>query len=454
LDLLLRELTATLKSALLERSTLPGAGNEPLDVYLGVPANANSNQRFLTVEAFREGGFGVLALLNEPSAASIEFSHRNRIASRSDHESYLLVYDLGGGTFDVSLVLMSAHTHTVLGTEGISNLGGDDFDEILADMALERLAKKKRSAPASRDELTQSELFRLLQECRRTKESLNPNSRRVVIDLEGVREGFGEIAVPAADFYERCRPLIDETLQATETLLATHGFQDGLLHTDGTTTRVLEAVYVAGGGSELPLVPRGLRERFGRRVRRSAHARSTTAIGLAIQADSSAGYVVRERFTRFFGVWREADSGRHIAFDSIFPKETPLPGPKETPLLIQRQYCPVHDIGHFRFLECSQLSHDGQPTGDITVWDEIRFPFDPRLRDQGDLDQIKVGHSAQASEQQIEEAYTCDAGGSLAVTITNHTEGYRRRYQLGRWSDHKGLITPGRRSARKKRKAK
>src|SRR5215471_8305276 len=71
---------------------------ENLEVMLGVPANANSNQRFLTVEGFRRAGFSVLGLLNEPSAASIEFGHRHQITGR------VLVYDLGGGTFDASLV--------------------------------------------------------------------------------------------------------------------------------------------------------------------------------------------------------------------------------------------------------------------------------------------------------------------------------------------------------------
>ena len=68
----------------------------PLEVMLGVPANANSNQRFLTVEAFRRAGFQVLGLLNEPSAAAIEFGHSQKLDGR------LLVYDLGGGTFDAS----------------------------------------------------------------------------------------------------------------------------------------------------------------------------------------------------------------------------------------------------------------------------------------------------------------------------------------------------------------
>ena len=73
-----------------------------------MPANANSNQRFLTVEAFRRAGFSVLGLLNEPSAASIEFGHRQKTSGR------IVVYDLGGGTFDVSLVELDARNHTVM----------------------------------------------------------------------------------------------------------------------------------------------------------------------------------------------------------------------------------------------------------------------------------------------------------------------------------------------------
>src|SRR5204863_1529460 len=102
----------------------------PLEAMLGVPANANSNQRFLTVDAFRRAGFSVLGLLNEPSAASIEFGHRQRVTGR------ILVYDLGGGTFDASLVELDARTHTVLATDGISTLGGDDFDHVLAELAV------------------------------------------------------------------------------------------------------------------------------------------------------------------------------------------------------------------------------------------------------------------------------------------------------------------------------
>src|SRR5580700_563042 len=123
---LMSGLIGALRQALLDHF----GESEPLEVMLGVPANANSNQRFLTVDAFRRAGFSVLGLLNEPSAASIEFGHRQSITGR------ILVYDLGGGTFDASLVELDARTHTVLATEGISTLGGDDFDRILAELAL------------------------------------------------------------------------------------------------------------------------------------------------------------------------------------------------------------------------------------------------------------------------------------------------------------------------------
>jgi hypothetical protein len=250
------------------------------------------------------------------------------------------------------------------------------------------------------------------------------------------------------EFYDQCQPLVDETLKAVDALLARHSLAEPGF--SSSESGRLDAVYVAGGGSELPLVPRGLRERFGRRVRRSAHARSTTAIGLAIQADGAAGYTVRDRLTRHFGVWREKDEGASVTFDPLFSKGTLLPGPSDDPLMVQRSYAPAHDIGHFRYLECSHLSDQGQPTGEMTLWDEILFPFDPGLQSQEDLRSRCVSRSEVASRQQIEESYTCNSGGTLAVTITNQSAGYQRRYQLGRWGGEE-RVQPG---ARGKRRAK
>jgi molecular chaperone DnaK (HSP70) len=445
MQLLLDEITAQLRTEILERSTLSSSPGEQLEIYLGVPANANSNQRFLEVEAFRRGGFDVLGLLNEPSAASIEFSHYHRTSSNGNNDGVLLVYDLGGGTFDASVVELGEKSHVVLGSEGIVTLGGDDFDEILAEVALAQAG----IAPEELDSLTQAELFRLHEECRQKKETLHPNSRKIVVDLSCAREGWGEFSLSVADYYEACRPLVEETLHAVEYLLERHN----LTATDGGSGRQqtdrIEAVYVAGGGSELPLVPRMLRDRFGRRVRRSTHARTTTAIGLAIQADAAAGYHVRDRFTRYFGVWREADEGSRIAFDPLFSKEEALPAAGEQPLSIERRYSPVHNIGHFRYLESSHITPDGQPSGDITFWDEIRFPFDPSLEDDPELGVLAVRLSEEASRQAVQEAYSCDAGGVLTLTITNETDGHSRRFQLGRWAGTNKPLRPGRESRRK-----
>jgi len=391
------------------RDLLPA---EKLEVMLGVPANANTNQRFLTVEAFRSAGCEVIGLLNEPSAASIEFGHKTKI------NGVILVYDLGGGTFDASLVEVGEKTHRPLASEGIATLGGDDFDEILAEMV---------TTGEQRHGLSQAEHFRLLEECRVRKEALNPNTRRIVVDLETVREGWGTATVPVADYYERSKPLVEETLHVVEDLLEAQGGAE------------IEAMYVTGGGSELPIVGRVLREHFGKRIRRSVHARSATALGLAIQADAQAGYVLREKFTRYFGVWREGDWGRRIVFDPLFQKGVALPGPGERPLEIRRTYTPVHNIGHFRYLECTHLDEDGQPCGDVTLWDAILFPFDPSLQD---TDAAEVEHSAAARSHEVQETYSIDASGTVTITIANLTAGYDRVYRLGRWASKDAPVTP------------
>jgi molecular chaperone DnaK (HSP70) len=419
---LLAEMMTRFRLHLEQHSSLNATRGETLEVMLGVPANANSNQRFLTVEAFREAGFSVLGLLNEPSAASIEFGHRSRKERAAATKQFVLVYDLGGGTFDVSLVELDAQTHSVVATEGIPTLGGDDFDEALGELALELGA----IPPEQRDGLTQAELFLLHEECREKKESLHPNTRKLVIDLERVRENWPSVSVPAATYYDRCQPLVEETMHAVDDLLAKAA------HSTGVDTA--DALYITGGGSELPVVARLLRERYGRRTRRSTYTRSATAIGLAIQADTTASYVLRERFSRQFGVWREGDSGKRVIFDPLFDRGTPLPLSGQAPLTISRCYNPVHNIGHFRYLECIDQTSDGQPAGDITYWDEIRFPFESSLAEQADLSQVPVVYSPEAADQIIEETYSCDQSGGVNVTIRNLTTGYMREYRLARWA--------------------
>lgn len=431
----LRELAGAVRTALLERSSLQVRRHEPLQVMLGVPANAHSNQRFLTAEAFRAAGFQVLGLLNEPSAASIELGHRGRLAGEQEPRRAMVVYDFGGGTFDASLVELDQQVHWVRASEGISSLGGDDFDEVLADLALDAAGIRE----AERDQLTQSQWFALHDVCRVHKEALHANARRIVIDLDDAVTGWPTVTIPVVAFYERCEPLVSRTLDTVEQLLA----HDAAAR--GAEPAAFDALFMIGGASELPLVGRRLRERYGRKVRRSAHPRSATAIGLAIQADAEAGYVLRDRFTRYFGVWREGDGGATAVFDPLFPKGTLLPGAGDPPLSARRTYHPAHNLGHFRFLECSHLARDGRPAGDLTSWDEIRFPFVPSLAKVTDLSAVEVVHDAEAARQHVEETCAVEAGGTVTVTLANLSAGYTRAYRLGHWGARAEPLRPARR---------
>jgi molecular chaperone DnaK len=431
---LYRELASALKQALCEASNLTIPAGEPLEVILGVPAHSNSNQRFLTAEAFRLAGFQVLAMLNEPSAAAIEFGHRNKLS-----KDRILVYDLGGGTFDASVVALTETERSVLASEGIATLGGDEFDLVMAEMALELMG-------IDASEMNQQQWFLLVEACREKKEALHPNTKKIEIDLEEITAQGGKVVLSVADFYERAWPLVAETLHATTDLLHQWGGLDAI-----------EAVYVTGGGSELPLIARQLKEQYGRKVKRSAYMRAATAIGLAIHADQQSGYTLRERFHQYFGVWREADQGRRIVFDPIFAKGTELPAAKQPPLVVERRYRPVHNVGHFRFLESTRIAEDHQPAGEITYWDEILFPFDPALEHHPDLSNIFVGHNERAHHCEIVERYRCDANGRVSVEILNQATGHSRLYPLARWGHKPEAVsadtTTKKRRARKAAKA-
>jgi len=406
---LMAEMMGALKTQLLEHSNLGAEPDEALEVMLGVPANANSNQRFLTEEAASAGGFVVLGLMNEPSAAAIEYAYRNSAERKHRAGGCLLVYDLGGGTFDVSLLTLGATEHTVEASDGLPHVGGEDFDEILADLAQE-IAKLPLP-------LTSLERRVLLEECREKKESLSPNTRKITIDLERVRPEWEQVTFSADLYYERCRPLIESTREVVERLLASHPDVQ------------LDTLYVTGGGSELPPVARVLKEMFGRKVRRSAYMRSASAVGLAIRA-ASAAEPLRDRFNQNFGIWREAESGGAIVFDLIFPRGMQLPQPGQSALRMERTYRPAHNIGHFRYLECSRLDDRGQPIGEITNWDQIQFPFDPHLAASDDLSSVSVELMSQNGGMVAREEYTCDAGGNLRVKISALPAGNQREYLI------------------------
>ncbi len=421
----------TLRENLLYDSNLEIAPSEPLQVMVGIPTNANSNQRFLTLESFRRAGFEVLGMLNEPSAAGIEYAHRYRPSERTGRPEHLVVYDLGGGTFDVSVIQITGLRHEVIGSDGISRLGGDDFDQLLMELVLSQPAvdpsiRKGISLALSGiiiPPFTSASRSRLLTLCREAKETIHPNTRKIMVDLAQTRLAEDEVLVSVSEFYEECEPLISRTIHATESAL------HSVLGESATDFDNLACVYLVGGSCDLPILARSLKEHFGR-VRRSPYPAAATAIGLAIAADQESGYTLEEQFSRFFGVWREGDDGSKIAFDPIFAKQTVLPRPGQPPLTVTRCYHPVHNVGHFRFLECSHLNNLLEPNGDVVSWDEVFFPFNPRLGEESHLEQIPIQRCPEVGTLWVEEVYQCDAEGIIEVTISNQTSGHARRFRI------------------------
>jgi hypothetical protein len=165
-------------------------------------------------------------------------------------------------------------------------------------------------------------------------------------------------------------------------------------------------------------------------VRRSPYPSGATAIGLAIAADQEGGYVLREKFSRHFGVWREGESGQKVVFDPIFTKDTPLPEPGQPSLIARRRYHPAHNVGRFRFLECSGLRDQNEPAGDLVSWKEVLFPFDPQLVRGPHLEKVPVERRPGVGSYAIEEVYRCDAAGVIEVSIANLTTGYAKTYRI------------------------
>ncbi|MGE5839831.1 MAG: Hsp70 family protein [Deltaproteobacteria bacterium] len=403
-----------IRQMILKHGSIPLKKKDALEVMVASPANANSNQRYITLEAFRRAGFAVLGAMNEPSAAAVEFLHRylRDLGPRSP-KRYVAVYDLGGGTFDTSVVGIAERNHDVVAHAGIGKLGGDDFDEIILNLALEQMGIEPGS-------LTPSNAGRLLEECRERKEGLKGNTRKMVVDPGMVFQDQKPVVLDTGLVYERCGPLIERSLNALQDLLQNLG-------ENSEDRRSLAAVYLVGGSVSFPPVARKLREAYPGKVRISPLPHASTAIGLSIAGDPRANISVRESVSRHFGIWRERDKDK--IFDPIFLKDRQV-DPESGRLRVTRTYNPVHNIGLLRYLECSSLGQAEEPEGDIALWQDVYFPYDPSLRERKDLAKISIEKDEDVSSQEVTEAYEYDEEGIVRVEIENKTAGYKRRYTL------------------------
>ena len=394
-----------------------------------MPAQANSAQRYLTLEAGRRAGFDVVGLVNEPSAASFEFAHR-QARSVTSRRNLVLVYDLGGGTFDASLVRLDGIRHEVLDSFGVNRLGGDDFDEVLARLAL-------RAAGLEREALDAAAWDALTRDCREAKERLSPQSRRVTVEVP-TADGGRDVTIPVDEYYEAARPLVTASTDAMRPLVGPLGAEDE----SAPDLEGVAGIYIVGGASSLPLVTRVLREHFGRRAHRSPMPSASTAVGLAIAADPTAGFSLRDRLSRGFGVFRERDGGASVSFDPVLDRslvtgEQVGPAAAAETVEVTRRYQAAHNIGWFRFVEYSAVDEQGEPRGDLAPMGEVCFPFDPGL--QRRVEGLDVAESARALRDLavdrqdgplVEERYTVDPAGIVSVAITDLGTGYRQEHQL------------------------
>ena len=227
-----------------------------------VPAYFNDAQRTATRDAGRLAGLEVLRIINEPTAASLAYGLDKR------NRGTIAVYDLGGGTFDISILKVEDGVFQVLATNGDTHLGGDDIDRLLVEQVLTDMA-----GPKEQDASTIEAIRRAVIQAKWDLSELDETEIRIE-PSPAAHAGYRK-RITRADFERIIRPLIDRTLEPCRQALADADLQ----------SKDIDEAVLVGGSTRIPLVRRVVEELFGRTPHSELNPDEVVALGAAVQAD-------------------------------------------------------------------------------------------------------------------------------------------------------------------------
>jgi chaperone protein dnaK len=250
-------------------------GETVTQAVITVPAYFNDSQRQATKDAGKIAGLEVLRIINEPTAAALAYG-----LDKDDDET-VLVFDLGGGTFDVSILELSGGTFEVLATNGDTHLGGDDFDQKIMDWMVEEF-KKENSIDLSQDKMAAQRLKEAAEKAKIELSSMtqtNINLPFITADASGPKHL--DLTLSRAQFDQMSRDLVERTMEPTKKAMA-----DADL-----TGSDIDKIILVGGSSRIPAVQEAIRTILNKEPSKGVNPDECVSVGAAIQGGVLVGEV-------------------------------------------------------------------------------------------------------------------------------------------------------------------